>query len=303
MSNFLDHLLAFFQHFSVEYLIEILLIYLIIYVFLRFMEGTRGEGILKGIALIILTVPILLNILAEEWRVLDRLVVITNFFGAAAIPALVVIVQPELRRALVRLGQSRIFGALFKGGAEGMVDEIVKGVFRMSRRKVGALIALEREVGLQNYIERGTRIDGLVSSQLLCSIFFPGSELHDGAVIIQKERVAAAGCLFPLSDNPHLSSMFGTRHRAGLGLSEETDAIVVIVSEESGTVSFAHRGTLDRPANAQELREMILKHYAQLEALPSDLGETDPVGGSETGGAESAVEPPDRARAKPTAGV
>ena len=249
-----------------EYLVEIFLIWLVIYAFLRFMEGTRGEGILKGIALLILTVPILLNILAEEFKVLDRLVVIMNFFGAAAIPALVIIVQPELRRALVRLGQTRFLGVLFKGQTEGMVDEIVKAVFRMSRRKVGALIALEREVGLQNYVERGTRIDGLISSQLLSSIFFPGSELHDGAVVIQKERVAAAGCLFPLSDNPHLSSMFGTRHRAGLGITEETDAIAVIVSEESGAVSFAHGGILERPHSAQELKELLLKYYAQLEA-------------------------------------
>ncbi len=253
-----------------EYLVEIFLIFIGIYIFLRFMEGTRGEGILKGIALLILTVPILVNIIAEQFQVLDRLMVIMNFFGAAAIPALVVIVQPELRRALVRLGQTRLFGILFKRQAEGMVDEIVKAVFRMSRRKVGALIALEREVGLQNYVERGIRIDGLVTSQLLSTIFFPGSELHDGAVVVQKERVAAAGCLFPLSDNPNLTTLFGTRHRAGLGITEETDAIVVIVSEETGTVSFAHNGVLERPGNAQELKNLLLKYYAQLEELAEE---------------------------------
>jgi diadenylate cyclase len=266
----LDNAWRYLREINGEYLVEIFIIYVIIYTFLRFMEGTRGEGILKGIALLIITVPILVNILAEQFKVLDRLVVIMNFFGAAAIPALVIIVQPELRRALVRLGQTRLFGMLFKRQTEGMVDEIVKAVFRMSRRKVGALIALEREVGLQNYVERGTRIDGLVSSQLLSSIFFPGSELHDGAVVIQKERMAAAGCLFPLSDNPNLSHMLGTRHRAGLGLSEETDAIVVIVSEETGAVSFAHNGVLERPMNAQELKELLLKYYAQLEALEAE---------------------------------
>src|SRR5262245_1768777 len=254
------------------------------------MEGTRGEGILKGIALLILTVPILVNIIAEQFKVLDRLVVIMNFFGAAAIPALVIIVQPELRRALVRLGQTRLFGMLFKRQTEGMVDEIVKAVFRMARRKVGALIALEREVGLQNYIERGTPIDGLVSSQLLSSIFFPGSELHDGAVVIQKERIAAAGCLFPLSDNPNLSPLFGTRHRAGLGLTEETDAIVVIASEETGAVSFAHHGVLERPTNAQELKELLLKYYAQLEAM--DLEEQVPERAVER--AAAAERPPER---------
>ncbi len=250
-----------------EYLIEIFLIYLIIYTFLRFMEGTRGEGILKGIALIIITVPILLHILAEQFKILDRLVVIMNFFGAAVIPAVVIIVQPELRRALVRLGQTRLFGMLLKRQTEGIVDEVVKATFRMSRRKIGALVAIEREVGLRSYAERGTRIDGVVTSQLLSTIFFPGSELHDGAVIIQKERIAAAGCLFPLSDNPTLSSIFGTRHRAGLGLTEETDAIVVIVSEETGAVSFAHHGILERPTNAQELKALLVKYYAQLETI------------------------------------
>jgi diadenylate cyclase len=137
----------------------------------------------------------------------------------------------------------------------------------MSRRKIGALIAIEREVGLQSWVERGTQIDAVVSSQLLSTIFFPGSELHDGAVVIQKERVAAAGCLFPLSDNPNLSSMFGTRHRAGLGITEETDAIVVIISEETGAVSFAHSGVLERPTNAQELKALLVKYYAQLETM------------------------------------
>ncbi|MGQ9589640.1 MAG: diadenylate cyclase CdaA [Planctomycetota bacterium] len=248
-----------------EYLVEVLIIYLLIYTFLRFMEGTRGEGILKGIALIILTVPILVTIVAEQFQILDRLVVILRFFGAAAIPVIVIIVQPELRRALVRLGQTRIFAPLLKGQTEGMVDEIVKAAFRMSRRKIGALIAIEREVGLQNYVERGTSIDGIVSSEILSTIFFPGSDLHDGAVIIQKERIAAAGCLFPLSENPNLGSIFGTRHRAALGISEETDAIVVVVSEETGIVSFVHGGQMERPLSAEQLRSLLLKYYAQLE--------------------------------------
>jgi diadenylate cyclase len=248
-----------------EYFIEILIIYLIIYTFLRFMEGTRGEGILKGIALLILTVPILVTIIGEKFAILDRLLVIVKFFGAAAIPVLVIIVQPELRRALVRLGQTRIFGIFLKDATEGMVDEIVKAAFRMSRRKVGALIAIEREVGLNNYVERGTALDAMVSSEILTTIFFPGSDLHDGAVVIQKERIAAAGCLFPLSDNPNLGNVFGTRHRAALGITEETDAIVVTVSEETGIVSFAHDGTIERPVDVAQLRSLLVKYYAQLE--------------------------------------
>ena len=254
-----------FESIYIEYFIEVLIIFAIIYTLLRFMEGTRGEGILKGIALIILMVPILVTIVGESFEVLDRLLVIVKFFGAAAIPVLVIIVQPELRRALVRLGQTRIFGFFLKGTTEGMVDEIVKAVFRMSRRKIGCLVAIEREVGLKNYVERGTPLDAIVSSELLSSIFFPGSELHDGAVVIQKERVAAAGCLFPLSENPNISNVLGTRHRAALGITEETDAIVVVVSEETGLVAFAHDGALEKPVDVGKLRSLLLKYYAQLE--------------------------------------
>jgi len=260
-----------------------LILYVIIYTFLRFMEGTRGEGILKGIALLILMVPILLTIVGERFKILDRLLVIIKFFGAAAIPVVVIIVQPELRRALVRLGQSRIFGIFLRDQTQGMVDEIVKAAFRMSRRKIGALVAIEREVGLQSYVERGTLLDAAVSSELLCTIFFPGSDLHDGAVVIQKERIAAAGCLFPLSESPSLGGILGTRHRAALGITEESDAVVVVVSEETGVVSFVHRGKMERPLNMEQLRAFVRKYYAQLEEseVPHADSEKEPfeVGG------------------------
>jgi diadenylate cyclase len=122
-----------------------------------------------------------------------------------------------------------------------------------------------------------------VTSELLCTIFFPGSDLHDGAVILQKERIAAAGCLFPLSDNPNLGTVYGTRHRAALGITEETDAIVVVVSEETGVVSFAHRGKLERPLNMDQLRSLLLRYYAQLEEISPPAAElekeTSEVGG------------------------
>ena len=283
MSESLEQLRSYFHPIYIEYAIEILIIYLLILTFLRFMEGTRGEGILKGIALVILTVPIVVTITADRFNVLDRLLVIMKFLGATAIPVLVIIVQPELRRALIRLGQTRLFGIFLKRETEGMVEEIVKSAFRMSRRKIGALVAIEREVGLKTYIERGTNIDGVVSSELLSTIFFPGSDLHDGAAIIQKERVAAAGCLFPLSDNPDLGSVLGTRHRAAVGITEETDAIVVVVSEESGAVSFAHGGKLERSLDVEQLRQLLRKYYAQLEeaeAFDSAVEpETTEVGG------------------------
>lgn len=285
MESLLEFLSSKLVPLRIEYFIEVFIIYLIIYTFLRFMEGTRGEGILKGIALLILTVPILVTIIGEQFNVLDRLLVIVKFFGAAAIPVLVIIVQPELRRALVRLGQTRIFGAFFRRETEGMVDEVVKATFRMSRRKVGALIAVEREVGLQNYVERGTVIDAVVTSELLCTIFFPGSDLHDGAVIVQKDRIAAAGCLFPLSESPNVGAgSLGTRHRAALGITEETDAIVVVVSEETGLVSLAQGGKLERALNVEQLRELLRKYHAQLEDAENESAGLRRHVGDVTGG-------------------
>lgn len=261
----LEDLQQYVRWVNIEFLVEILIIYVVIYTFLRFMEGTRGEGILKGIAFLMLMFPILLAIIGETFQILDRLLVIIRFFGAAAIPVLVIVVHPELRRALVRLGQTRLFGFLLKKDTQGVVEEIVKASFRMSRRKIGALIAIEMEVGLKNYVERGTPIDAAVTSELLSTIFYPGSDLHDGAVVIQKERIAAAGCLFPLSENPNISNIMGTRHRAALGLSEESDAVIIVVSEETGAVSFVHRGHMERPLDVEQLRAHLLRRYAQLE--------------------------------------
>ena len=255
---------------SIAYLVEILVIFLVIYAFLRFMEGTRGEGILKGIALLMLTFPILLAIVADQLEKsdldfnMDRLLVIIRFFGAAAIPAVFIVVQPELRRALVRLGQTSLLGVFLKRETKGIVEDLVRASFRMSRRKIGALIAIEREVGLKNYIEHGNQIDAVVSSGLLSTIFFPGSDLHDGAVVIREDRIAAAGCLFPLSDTPGLGNVMGTRHRAALGVSEETDAIVIVVSEETGNVSFASRGELEK-VDAERLRELLQRHFVELD--------------------------------------
>ena len=216
MHSLLENIVLYLGRINFQYLIEILIIYLVIYAFLRFMEGTRGEGILKGIALLMIMFPILLTIVAERFQILDRLLVIIRFFGAAAIPVIVIVVQPELRRALVRLGQTRIFGFLLKGPTEGMMEEIVKAAFRMSRRKIGALIAIEREVGLKNYVERGTRIDSMVTGELLSTIFFPGSDLHDGAVVIQKERVKCErGSFRPNPSSTRSKTSARTKRRLG----------------------------------------------------------------------------------------
>ena len=244
-----------------EYLVEILLIYAIIYTFLRFTEGSRGAGVLKGVALLLLIVLLVVSILAR-WGNLEQIRLILHFAGGAAITALIVIFQPELRRALVKLGQSPIFGAFLRGHVD-VVEEVVSAVGRMSKNKIGALMAFERDVELDGYVERGVVVDSEVSSQLLMTIFYPGTELHDGAVVVQGGRIAAAGCLFPFSENPDLGPQLGTRHRAGLGLVEETDAICVIVSEETGTISLAVEGVLERNLDPRQLDLRLRELYVQ----------------------------------------
>ena len=175
--------------------------------------------------------------------------------------ALVMVFYPELRRALVSLGYHRIFSGWLSPESR-VVDEVIKAVMKLSKKKIGALIVLERDVRLGTYIEGGVRIDAEVKSELLETIFYPGTALHDGGVIIRHDRIAAAGCLFPLSDNPEISKTLGARHRAGLGITEESDALCVIVSEETGTVSIAVRGKLTRDLDKDGLEKMLKELYA-----------------------------------------
>jgi diadenylate cyclase len=180
--------------------------------------------------------------------------VLTKLF-AVGVVAFLIIFQPELRRALARMGENTIFGSFLKKG--GTIDEVVQTAERLSRSKIGALIAIEREVGLKNYIEGGLAVDAKVSAELLTSIFFPNTPTHDGGVIIQGDRIASCGCLFPLSQNPQLSPSMGTRHRAALGLSEETDVVCVVVSEETGGISVAVYGKLTRDLDEEGLRRVL----------------------------------------------
>ncbi len=258
----MDVLVEFFRPFlQWEYLLEILLIWVLIYAFLRFVEGSRGAGVLKGVALFLLFVLLAVSILAR-WGNLEQIRVILHFAGSAAIVALIVVFQPELRRALVKLGQSPIFGAFLHGRVD-VVEEVVSAVARMAKNKIGALIAFERDVELDGYVDRGVILDSEVSSQLVMTIFYPGTELHDGAVVVQGGRIAAAGCLFPFSESPDLGPQLGTRHRAGLGLVEETDAICVIVSEENGTISLAADGVLERNLDQRQLDRRLRELYVQ----------------------------------------
>lgn len=180
----------------------------------------------------------------------------------------VLLFQNELKKALTDFGQTSIFRPFLKSGRIS-IDEIVKAVVRMSERKVGVLIAIERRNTLRPYIEVGTSIDSDISAELIRTIFQLGTPLHDGAIIISNNRIAAAGCLLPLSENPRLPKDLGTRHRAGIGLTEETDAVTIICSEETGTISIGHDGKIERGETAESLRSKLrhlLEYQEELDA-------------------------------------
>lgn len=241
--------------------VEIFFIFLMVYAMLRFVQGTRGVGILRGLAFIFFATLIVVLFFIKKLKLTTLDWLITDLFPVFVIP-IIILFQPEFRRALVRLGQNRLFGFFIKTDYPFM-DKIIKAAIQLSQKKVGALIAIEREVGLDNYIEGGVRINADVSSDLLTTIFWSGTPLHDGAVIIQEQKVVAAGCLLPLSEDAAISKTLGTRHRAGIGLTEETDAIVIIVSEETGNVSVAVRGELKSVLGEGELRRFLNEIIAE----------------------------------------
>jgi diadenylate cyclase len=246
-----------------QFLIEIGLIYLLIYYFIKFCEGTRGAGVLKGLALLVLMAAFIFRSVTSAFG-FERLHYLLDFIGPATITALVVILQPELRRGLVRLSQTPIFGEFIKDEHE-VIGEVIQACYKLSKNRVGALIAIEREQPLNAYAERGTRLDSEVRSELITTIFYPGTELHDGAIVVQQGRISAAGCLFPLSENPELGSWAGTRHRAAVGITEESDCVTVVVSEESGQVSLCAQGKVFRGLDREELARRLRAYYAQTE--------------------------------------
>jgi diadenylate cyclase len=215
------------------------------------MVGTivRGFGFL---ALILLFVAMY----ALSYFGLDTIGAIFKYLLAVSVTALIIIFQPELRRGLLRLGRNPILGRLVARDTH-VVDEVVKAATSLARDQIGGLIAFEGRVPLDNFVQTGVRIEAQVKSELITTIFWPGSALHDGAVIIREDRIAAGACLFPLTENPEVSRMLGTRHRAAIGLSEETDAVCIVVSEETGTISLAREGKLTRDCDEDKLRALL----------------------------------------------
>ncbi|MEK7852194.1 MAG: diadenylate cyclase CdaA [Planctomycetota bacterium] len=240
---------------------EIFLIYMVVYIVLRIMQGPRGTTVLRGLAFIIVMISVIILFFVRKLQLLTIDWLVSEFVPVFIIP-IIILFQPEFRRALLRLGQNPVFNIFLKPEYH-VIDEIVKAVENLSGSKVGAIIAIEREVGLDNFVETGTKIDGTVSSELLCTIFWSGTPLHDGAVIIQGQKLSAAGCLLPLTESTEISKRLGTRHRAGVGLTEETDAVAIVVSEETGTISTGIKGVLTQGIDAKELKRILNELYRE----------------------------------------
>jgi len=242
----------------IQDLIDILIVALIIYQILMLIRGTRAVQLVAGLAVLFgaYIVSRLLGLYTLQY--------LLSYVGLVVPIALLILFQPELRRMLEQLGRGGVSlvglapHGLDREAAIRLINDVARAARILGSRKIGALIILERHVGLQDFIETGIRVDGVVTVQLLINVFFPNTPLHDGAVIIRGNRVVAAGCLLPLSERPGLSRALGTRHRAAIGITEETDAVSVVVSEETGTISVAREGHLSRGLTEEELKVTLL---------------------------------------------
>jgi diadenylate cyclase len=235
-------------------LLDILLVTVLFYRLLILVKGTRSAQMYVGLLVIVLV-----GIIAREFELIAVKWIVDSLKTVWLI-AFVILFQPELRHALAQFGRTRYFRSFLRGESYGAIGELVRGVETLAQRRHGALIVLERNVGLRNFVETGTRIDAKLSAELLVTLFSPGSPLHDGAVILREDVVVAASCILPLSSITRTAAL-GTRHRAALGLAEETDAAVVVVSEETGAISVAFRGRMRRSLNEGELRSELSRIF------------------------------------------
>lgn len=250
MQSLLDYL--GFLRMDWKDLAEILIVSYLLYRVLLVYTGTRAFQVLIGFVLL---VSIYVASQALQLRLIPYLLSQVFTYGAFA---LIVIFQPELRAGLARLGRTRFFQAFTKREQQELMGEIAQAADRLAKAKIGGIIAIEQEVDLLNHVDHGTTLNADLSAELLTTVFTPYSPLHDGAVIVKRDRIANAGSvILRLSESPAVDRSLGTRHRAALGLSEETDALVVVISEETGQISLAHQGRLHRGLRPEELRRRL----------------------------------------------
>ncbi len=257
--NFLNELRNAFYTIKISDVIDVLVMSYVIYKLIIVLKETRAAQLLKGLLIILIfsRISFALNLYTINW-------VISNIFTAGLV-LIIVVFQPELRRIFEKLGRSnRFFVSLTKMDSQGdqtKTDEIINAVASLSRQKIGALIVIANKVGLADIVETGTLLNANISSELLINIFFPNSPLHDGAVIIKDDSIVAAGSFLPLSTNMSISKELGTRHRAALGMSEKSDAFIIVVSEETGIISTVYNATISRHIDTETLRSTLNKLF------------------------------------------
>ncbi|MBE5815609.1 MAG: TIGR00159 family protein [Clostridiales bacterium] len=253
---------SIFNRPTIADVVDIIIVAFLLYKLLMLTKETRASAVLKGLVVLFLATWIsdLFGLTAMSW-------ILTNVLSNGAL-VLVILFQPELRKALEQIGRGTIRDSLSKSkgdSSDRVINEIANCMMNLSRRRVGALIVLEQKIGLKDVVETGTMLNAEISAALLENIFEPNTPLHDGAVLIRGDKVMAAGCILSLSDGKGISHELGTRHRAALGISETTDAISLIVSEETGIISFAREGRLTRHLDRTALEEVLASVYTQKE--------------------------------------
>jgi len=232
-------------------MVDVILMSIIIYRLLLIIKGTKAAHMLIGLGLLLMA-----SLLSRYFELYTVDWMIQSFWAQIVI-AIIILFQPEIRRALAQMGEAQIFRNLTSAEELKSLDEIVRATVALANKKIGALIAIERDTSLKDFVEMGTPLDAKVTKEILLSIFHPTSPIHDGAVVIKGNRIVAAGCFLPITMGPEISKSLGTRHRAGLGLSEETDAVIVVVSEETGMVSMAIHGKFETHLDMGTLRDIL----------------------------------------------
>lgn len=241
---------------------DILLVAFIIYELLQFIRGTHAVQMALG------SLVLVVLYWTSIWANLETMNWLLRTFLPYLVFGIIVVFQAEIRKVLAHLGKTPLFGAFTKERTEEVIDEVVLAATTLSSQRTGAIMVLEREMGLRSFIETGIALDALVTYDLLVSVFNPRTPLHDGAVIIQGNRVAAAACFLPLTVNPQLSRALGSRHRAAIGVTEDTDAIAVVVSEETGTISLVTGGEIRRELDGRALKATLLGALEVSQAVP-----------------------------------
>jgi diadenylate cyclase len=261
--------------------IEMLLIGTVVYATLRFLQGTRGARLMRAIGMIVVVSFLIVRLIAVKLE-LDRINYLYPYFLGAVFLIALIVFQTELRRGLLLIGADWWSQARARE-TERIIEPVVAAAAGLSKKKIGALIAIERGAGLGGVVETGVTLDAEISSELLETIFWPGSALHDMGVIIRQDRILAAGCQFPLADSDDVDRSLGSRHRAAVGMSHESDALVLVVSEETGTISVAEHGRLRRSLTPESLRQILLAALAPTprSGRQTSRHPTTPAGGSD----------------------